>query len=308
MARQSGEDARMRRAARAIFEDCVGSAPRRVLAQSGGQTNHVFRVDDHDASYVLRLSPDESKLDDYRKERWAIDAALRADIPAPAVLQADRTADGISFMLSRRAPGWLATQYGDSHETLRQLGRFARALHATKLPAFGGDFHQEGAAAARGWDDFLDDEFGLDERIAQLRALDFIDAQRSARVVEILRSLGQGREARLNHGDLRLKNVLVAVEGKVSAVIDWENAMAAPAPEWDLALALHDLSIDQKDAFVEGYGLDDDALHALGPAIAALNVVHYAPFAAAAADGGDEGQLQRYRRRFARLYDLYSID
>ena len=95
--------------------------------------------------------------------------------------------------------------------------------------------------------------------------------------------LGENREPRLNHGDLRLKNTLVDASGQVCAVIDWEFATAAPAPEWDLAVALHDLSIDGKDAFIDGYGLDVKKFESLGPALAALNVLHYAPFADAAA-------------------------
>jgi aminoglycoside phosphotransferase (APT) family kinase protein len=300
-------DRRLREAARAIVSDCIGSAPRRVFAESGGQTNAVFRVDGQGDSFVLRMSPDEGKLDGYRKEHWAIECARRANVPAPEVLQVGRTADGIAFMLSRRAPGWPATRYGNSHETLAHLGRLARALHETTLPAFGGDFREDEPPRSA-WETFVDEEFRLDERVAQLRALQFIDDAQGRRIVELVRGLGAGRDARLNHGDLRLKNVFVDAAGKVTAVLDWEFATAAPAPEWDLAVALHDLSIDQKDAFIDGYGLDGPALLSLGPVLAALNVLHYAPYADDAARGGDDEQLQRYRRRFARLYDLYSID
>ena len=73
-----------------------------------------------------------------------------------------------------------------------------------------------------------------------------------------------------------------------------------------LTLALHDLSIDEKDAFIDGYGLDGGELAAATPVLAALNILHYAPFADAAARDGNEEQLRRYQRRFARAYDLYS--
>lgn len=300
-------DERLREAARAIFRDCVGTVPRRVLAQPGGHTNVVFRVDGRDASYVLKMSPDEGKLDDYRKEGWAIECAIDAGVPAPEVVQVNATSDGLAFMLSRRSPGWIATKYGSSHQTLEQLGRIARALHGTVMPAFGGRFWKDNPPT-RTWDAFLREEFRPEERVDQLLRLGLIDDSQAAPVMQIVQNLGAGRDARLNHGDLRLKNVLVDVEGRVTAVIDWETATAAPAPEWDLAVALHDLSIDQKDAFIDGYGLDDDALHSLGPVLAVLNVLHYAPFAAAAARESDHKSMQRYRRRFGRLYELYSID
>ena len=297
----------MREAARAIFRDCLGTAPRRVLAQSGGQTNFVFRVDGGEASFILRMSQDDGKLDAFRKEGWAIERARTSGIPAPETLRVGSTADGVAYMLMRRTAGWVATRFGNSHDTLKQLGGIARTLHETTMPAFGTRFSHDDPPR-RGWGDFLSEEFRLDERVAQLRGLGLVDEPRALRITQILRDLGEGRDARLNHGDLRLKNVLVDVAGNVNAVIDWETATAAPAPEWDLALALHDLSIDQKDAFVDGYGLDPRLLLSLGPVLAALNMLHYAPFAAAAARDGDDTALQQYRRRFGRLYDLYSVD
>ena len=306
MSRAARGDRRMREAARAIFERCVGSAPRRIVAESGGQTNHVFRVDGRDGSFVLRMSSEEGKIDDFRKEHWAVECARRADIPAPEILKVEAT-DGVAWMLAHRTPGWPGTRFGDSHETLGQLGRLARALHELELSAFGADFDGREPPPWREWAHFLDEEFRVDERLAQLQSHGFLDGTRARHVAEVVRGLGDGREPRLNHGDLRLKNVLVDVSGRITALIDWEMATAAPAPEWDLAIALHDLSVDQKDAFVDGYGLADDAFESLGPALAALNVLHYAPFVEAAARDDDTEQLLRYRRRFARLYDLYSV-
>ena len=139
MSRAARGDRRMREAARAIFERCVGSAPRRIVAESGSQTNHVFRVDGSDGSFVLRMSSKEGMIDDFRKEHWAVECARRADIPAPEILKVEAT-DGVAWMLAHRTPGWPGTRFGDSHETLGQLGRLARALHELELSAFGADF------------------------------------------------------------------------------------------------------------------------------------------------------------------------
>lgn len=61
-----------------------------------------------------------------------------------------------------------------------------------------------------------------------------------------------------NHGDLRMKNVLVDQDGGICAILDWEKCMSIVAPHWELALALHDLSIDEKQAFLAGYGLSPE--------------------------------------------------
>ena len=43
----------------------------------------------------------------------------------------------------------------------------------------------------------------------------------------------------------------------------------------DLSIALHDLSIDEKQEFLEGYSLSENALRRLAPVIKALNIVNY---------------------------------
>ena len=299
-------EVRLRRVARYIFEQAAGTAPGRIREQEGGRTNHVFVLENADGAFVLRMDERDDKVHQYRKERWAIDHARRMDIPAPNVIEVGTTPDGVSYMLSRREAGNPATERADTLAVLRQLGQYARKLHGEALDRYGG--HQGGETAPwNGWADFLEHEYGLDLRLAQLMALGLIDASIAPLIADAVLRLGDGREPRLNHGDLRLKNVLVDDRsGRISSIIDWENAIAAPSPEWDLALALHDLSVDQKDAFLDGYGIEHEELVAARPALAALNLLHYAPFAEDAARAGDEQRLRHYRRRFARLHDLYS--
>jgi hygromycin-B 4-O-kinase len=298
-------EVRLRRAALAIFEASTGSPARRMRAQTGGQTNLVFMIENEQGSFVLRMDQQAGKLPQYRKERWAIDHARRMQIPVPTVIEVGSTPSGVSFMLSRREPGRLATTLPDTQVVLRQLGQYARKLHEDPIGTYGGC--QDGATAPwKTWPEFLEHEYKLDRRLWQLRQLDLIDEPTAARMADLVLELGAGREPRLNHGDLRLKNVLVDDAGRINAIIDWENAVAAPAPEWELALALHDLSIDQKDAFLDGYGLDAADLAATRGALASLNMLHYAPFAERGAQAGNENRMRHYRRRFAGVYDFYS--
>jgi hygromycin-B 4-O-kinase len=109
----------------------------------------------------------------------------------------------------------------------------------------------------------------------------------------------------LNHGDMRLKNVMVDEAGKITAVIDWEFCSSNVAPYWDLAL--HDLSVDAKQAFLGGYGGSEKEVRALAAILKALNVINYAPFVERAADEKDERQLEQYRIRFSGAPDLYSL-
>ena len=76
------------------------------------------------------------------------------------------------------------------------------------------------------------------------------------RIRTIIRKMSRTRSRpRLTHGDLRLKNVLVDDDGKIKAILDWEKATSNLSPQWELSVALHDLSIDGMNHFLEGYGL-----------------------------------------------------
>jgi hypothetical protein len=79
----------------------------------------------------------------------------------------------------------------------------------------------------------------------------------------------------VNHGDLRLKNVLVNEKRLITAIPDWVTCTSNLAPEWELSAALHDLPIDEKEAFLEGYGLSGKEVSAAAPAVKASNIKNY---------------------------------
>lgn len=101
-------------------------------------------------------------------------------------------------------------------------------------------------------------------------------------------------------------NLLVDKAGEVFALIDWEHCLSGP-PSWDLSLALHDLSTDQKQALLAGYGVSDEESRALAPGWRALNFINYAPFIERALEEGKEDELNRFRIRLSGALDLYSL-
>jgi aminoglycoside phosphotransferase (APT) family kinase protein len=112
---------------------------------------------------------------------------------------------------------------------------------------------------------------------------------------------------KLNHGDIRLKNVIVDEQGKISAVLDWEKCISNLAPHWELALALHDLGIDEKQTFLEGYGLAEKKIREIAPLIKAFNIVNYAPEIERLAQLKETAQLEQYRTRLSGVLDLFSV-
>jgi len=44
----------------------------------------------------------------------------------------------------------------------------------------------------------------------------------------------------------------VTDQGEIKAILDWEHCSSNGAPCWGFSIALHDLSIDGKQKFLEG--------------------------------------------------------
>jgi aminoglycoside phosphotransferase (APT) family kinase protein len=158
------------------------------------------------------------------------------------------------------------------------------------------------------WADFLKNHLRASDRLAVLVQHAMLDRRAAKAVRDCVATMQRwSGPPVLQHGDLRLKNLLVDRDGKVVALIDWDDCLSAIGPHWDLALALHDLSIDQKQAFLDGYGMPDDAVRAAAPFWKALNILNYAPVIEGLAEAGDERTLAAYRLRLAGAFDLYSL-
>ena len=111
----------------------------------------------------------------------------------------------------------------------------------------------------------------------------------------------------LNHGDLRLKNVMVDDDGEIAAIIDWEECLSTIAPQFELAISLHDLSIDEKHLFIDGYGLESEAMAPMGSLIRALNIINYSEAIERAVEVRDHKMLAELKLRLNAGLDLYSL-
>ena len=111
----------------------------------------------------------------------------------------------------------------------------------------------------------------------------------------------------LNHSDLRLKNVIVDEGGDIAAIIDWEECISTIAPQWELSIALHDLSIDEKHAFIEGYGLSSRQIQEMAPLIKVFNILNYSTVIELAVEKKDHKTLNELKLRLNGSLDLYSL-
>ena len=114
-------------------------------------------------------------------------------------------------------------------------------------------------------------------------------------------------EPSLSHADLRLKNVMVDDDGVIAAIIDWEECLSTIAPQFELSISLHDLSIDEKHLFIDGYGLDSETVAPMADLLRAFNIINYSDAIERAVEVKDHKMLAEFRLRLSGGLDLYLL-
>jgi hygromycin-B 4-O-kinase len=296
--------------ARAIITHHFGAKPRRVSPLSGGITNFVYEANHAEGDFIVRMSPQPAKVKEYLKEQWAMSQAHEVGVPVPQVLEVDADVVPIPYMVSRKVAGSEATHHPERMAALREMGRLTALIHTIPTSGFGHTFDWSSNQLSRKetWGEYLKRELNIEQRLKVLETNKMLSKPQLKTLHATLKEIeGLEADTALNHGDMRLKNVMVDQGGEITAVIDWEFCSSNVAPYWDLALALHDLSVDAKQAFLSGYGISEKEVRDMAPVLKALNVINYAPFVERASEEKDERRLEQYRTRFSGALDLYSL-
>lgn len=305
---ESWTERQARATARSIIEFHLGSPPERLVEMSGGLSNHVYSAYHAKGAFIVRFSAAAERIEDFLKEQWVLSKVREIGVPTPHVLQVGTEPVSVPYMVSERVEGQTAVHHPQRLSIAREMGRLLALIHTIPTSGYGTTFDWSQNILSRNetWASFLRDEWEIDHRLAALEEHGMLREEQSRRLRDLVDEIaGWDTPPVLNHGDMRLKNVLVDDAGKITAIIDWEDAQSCPPPCWDLALALHDLSIDAKEALVEGYGLAGDQMCAIGPFLKALNVLHYAPIVEHAATMDDRSELDRLRTRLSGAFDLF---
>jgi aminoglycoside phosphotransferase (APT) family kinase protein len=306
----NSEVRRAKAQARRIIEHHFGAPPKRIEYQTSGLSNFVFLVYHREGEFVVRISPDPTRINAYIKEQWAVNQARAAGVPTSEILEAGNEVIPNPYMVSRKVRGQDATYHPERLLILRELGHYAALINSIPTTGFGSVFDWSNNQLSRNatWRDYLAEELRLETRLQILKKHRMLSPPKLKELRSILeRAAKRSSKPTLNHGDVRLKNTLVDANGKIVAIIDWEDCMSNLAPHWELSLALHDLSIDEKQEFLQGYGLSEKKLVAMAPVIKALNLINYAPHIERRAEANDKVQLELYRTRLSGALDLYSF-
>jgi aminoglycoside phosphotransferase (APT) family kinase protein len=296
--------------AKQIVEHHFGSKPKRLEHQSSGLSNFVFMVHHSEGEFIVRINPDATKLNAYIKEQWAVNKAREVGVPTPEILEVGNEVIPHPYMVSRKAEGKEATEHPERLSIVREMGRYAALINSIPTDGFGSVFDWSSNQLSRNatWKEYLHNELRLEARLALLKKYRLLPPKKLEQVRSILEKAGKrSLKPRLSHGDIRLKNVLVDDGGKITAFLDWEHCVSTLAPQWELSLSLHDLTVDEKQEFLLGYGLATKKLTEIAPVIKALNLINYAPFAEQFANLNDKAQLEQYKLRLSGALDLYSL-
>lgn len=214
-------------------------------------------------------------------------------------------------MISEETVGVEATRHFDRFKILRELGRYASMINAIPTNGFGESFDWSANKLSRraSFAEFLELEFQTDKRIEILERNRICDAEKVKELRRLVDEMaGLKIRPRLNHSDLRLKNVFVNEAGKIVAILDWETAISNIAPHWELSIALHDLSIDEKQHFLIGYGVSERRFQQMSSYIKVFNLLNYTGAIDLAVRNGDKLALLNIKQRFSGVLDLYSVN
>lgn len=296
--------------ARFVIQHHFGSGPSRITYKAGGLSNFVFEVKRSEGAFIVRISPDQGRLNAFIKEHWCERTARQAGIPTAEVLEAGFSVIPFPYVIARSVKGIDATEHPDRQTIVRELGSLAAKINSIPTHGFGEtfDWSNNELSLNRTLKDYLDDEYRYDARIDTLERSKLCPPETIKVLKRVCREMRTLKtRPTLNHGDLRLKNVLVDDSGKIVAIIDWEKATSNIAPHWELSLALHDLDVDLQQEFVEGYGLKEKKLADIAPFVKAFNLLNYTDEINRATTEKDKQALARLRLRLSGVFDLYSL-
>ena len=301
---------KFRRLARSVVDHHFGSRPALIKYKSGGLSNYVFEAKHKEGVFIVRISPDQSGLNAFIKEHWCEQAARRAGVPTAEILETGTSVIPFPYVIALGVSGVQAEDHPDRISILRELGKMTAKINGIVTRGFGETFgwSNNELSLNRTIKEYLENEYCYEGRIETLERSRLFPPATIKSLRQIFREmLGMRAKPTLNHGDIRLKNVIVGEKGKIAAIIDWEKATSNIAPYWELSVALHDLGIDEKQQFIDGYGLRAKKLEEAAPFVKAFNLLNYADAITRSKAEKDKAALEQLRARFAGAFDLYSV-
>jgi aminoglycoside phosphotransferase (APT) family kinase protein len=293
-----------------IVQHHFGSLPKKIEFKPAGFTNFVFEVKCRQGNFIVRIAAIASRFKDFQKEQWAVDKVKKLGVPVAEILEVGNEIVDLPYMLQKKIDGKEATNHPDRLRILFELGHYAQLIHTIHTTNYGNsfDWSKNRLSKNKTWKEYLLEEFNIHQRIEILKENEMLTKTQVKKISSLATKMEKWKEGPvLNHGDLRLKNVIIDNNGKLLALIDWEHCCSNMAPYWDLSIALHDLSVDAKEEFLKGYGIDPSSFNDIAPYLKVFNILNYSDIISRKAKRRDKKGLDFYRLRLQGSLDLFSI-
>jgi len=293
-----------------VMKHHFGSLPKNIEFKPSGLTNFVFEAHCKREKYIIRIGSSSEKLHDFTKEQWAVEQAKEKGVPVAEILEVGNKIIDKPYMLQHKLDGEEAPNHPERLTILRELGAYAKTIHSIKTNNYGEvfDWSKNRLSKNNTWKSYLQGEWKVPDRIKMLQKSGLLNRERLGKLKAAIKKVEQWNfPPSLNHGDLRLKNVIVNEKGKILAIIDWDNCTSHIAPYWDFSIALHDLSIDGKQQFLDGYGITAKKYIEMEYGIKVFNILNYAETIEKLIKKKDKNQLELYELRLNGHLDLFSL-
>ena len=276
----------------------------------GGLTNYVFAVKAGKDRLVVRISDKPEKIHFFFKEQWAVAKAKEKGVPVPEILEVGNEVIPLPYMISKKIEGEEATHHRCRLNIIKEMGKYSAIIHTIPTQGFGHlfDWSQNTLSKNETWNDYLNCELKVNERLTILKKNKFLPVKVEGRITRELNRIRKWDQSPcLHHGDIRLKNTMANEKGDITAIIDWENCISSIGSCWDTSIALHDLSIDAQWQYLEGYGLPDKELLGMAKSLKLFNLLNYAPVIERLVQEKQKAKLDHYRIRLHGVLDLFSL-
>jgi aminoglycoside phosphotransferase (APT) family kinase protein len=291
-----------------VAQHHFGKTPKKITQLTTGLANFVYEVDMGGEKYIFRLSDLPLKLGYFLKEQWAVGQARERGVPAPDILEVGNEVVPNPYMIVHKVGGINALEHGDRTKVIHDMGKYAAIINTIPTTGFGHvfDWSSNKLSKRETIKDFIEKEWDAPARIQILEEFDMLTKNQFKKLRDILKEMESWDQSpTLNHCDLRLKNILINDEGNISAVLDWENCISFMSPHWEISIALHDLTIDEKQVFLDGYGIRPKDMEKMSDRVKAINTLNYALHIRSAANRKDSAALEKFRARLRGALDLY---
>jgi putative hydrolase of the HAD superfamily len=267
-------------AVREIAKKILGHEQFLINRHRGGSANIVFEAVSDNEKIIIQLNRDIRRFFLYKWSASAMNKARKAGVPVSETLDIGVHGE-FSYMVYKKIQGTVASDYsGDKSEIWFQMGEYARRINTIKAPGYGTIRYSERKVGyRREWRTYIGEEI---DRVINATLQYFDDSLPKIIQRELLNMKGWKFEPKLIHGNLDLKNIIVDDEGKIRGIIDWDEAIYAKSPEFELVTTLAWIQAESEEKynsyrreFLRGYGINGDELLLMKEKIRSVQFLKY---------------------------------